>query len=335
MQAFLTIAAAFALIHAILTMAVAPRIFANQETYTGLFLFVALIMAIPFTRQNHHYSRRSSSVILSFWPIYLLAVALRIHTIILQDIRSLSLIAKVSFGMWMAAIGFGLIAYGFECLCPERPGKDGYQPVGDGEDNDSKEELFNESPMMAANMYSRLTFSWLTPMLQLGTKKFLGEEDMWTLPPSDSAESLGSRVAFTWARQQAIAKSPSSKKSKANLKIALAQAFGGPFAMAGFLKLIYDCLAFVQPQLLRMLLRFVESYRTEKPMPPAAGFGIAILMFVSANVGTAVLHQYFDRCFATSKLPSQLLLITLSYACPKRSSNSDLPEISHSQQRRA
>lgn len=307
----------------------APHIIANQSTYAALLFFIALVVAIPFTQQNHHYSRRSSSAILSFWPIYVLAVAVRVRTIILQDLKSNSTIAKIAFGTWLAAIAFGLAAYGFECLCPERPGKDGYQPVGDGEDDEVKEEIFKESPMLSANMYARLTFSWLTPMLQLGTKKFLGEEDMWSLPPSDSAESLGSRVAFTWARQQAIAKTPDSKKKKANLKIALVQAFGGPFAVAGVLKLIYDCLAFVQPQLLRMLLRFVESYRTETPMPPAAGFGIAILMFVSANVGTAVLHQYFDRCFSTSErddLSSLSLLIQRSYACSQRSCDPDLPK---------
>ncbi len=36
-------------------------------------------------------------------------------------------------------------------------------------------------------------------------------------------------------------------------------------------------------------------------MPPVAGFAIGIMMFVTANIGTAMLHQYFDRCFATSE----------------------------------
>jgi ATP-binding cassette subfamily C (CFTR/MRP) protein 1 len=125
---------------------------------------------------------------------------------------------------------------------------------------------------------------------------------MWSLPPTDSAESLSSRLHNSWQQQVSLAKS--GKKSKPNLKIAIFKAYGLPYVVAGILKAVYDSLSFLQPQLLRLLLSFVSSYGTDAPMPPVAGFGIAIAMFLAANAATALLHQYFDRCFSTSESAS-------------------------------
>lgn len=121
---------------------------------------------------------------------------------------------------------------------------------------------------------------------------------MWSLPQDDSAESLSNRISLAWERQRDLA--ASGKKSKPSLKIAIFQAYGKPYFVAGCLKGLYDMLSFLQPQILRLLLNWVSSYKTLNPMPPVAGYGIAILMFITANVATATLHQYFDRCFSTA-----------------------------------
>ena len=165
--------------------------------------------------------------------------------------------------------------------------------------------------------------------------QFLGEEDMWSLPPNDSAEALSNRLATSWQKQLDYVKA--GQKKKASLKIAIARAYGGPYLVAGILKATYDSISFLQPQLLRLLLRFVSSYGTDNPLPPVAGYGIAIMMFVSANVGTAMLHQYFDRCFATSRLPplpqgTPATDFMLSYAGQGRSGHLDLPKIAPTQQ---
>jgi hypothetical protein len=39
-------------------------------------------------------------------------------------------------------------------------------------------------PRIRANIYSRLTFGWLTPLMKEGNEKFLTEEDLWSLPVS-------------------------------------------------------------------------------------------------------------------------------------------------------
>lgn len=221
--------------------------------------------------------------------------------------------------LWLASIALGLVDFSLELFSPEKRWKKWRAPWSrrgkialeeEDEEDDSVNGLAGdntyegiESPVLVANIYERLSFSWLTPLLSLGTRKFLGEEDMWQLPPDDSAEALSNRLANAWQEQVQLVSD--GKKKKPSLKIAIAKAYGRVYFVAGVLKALYDAASFLQPQLLRLLLRFISSYGTDNPMPPAAGFAISILMFISANVATAMLHQYFDRCFSTSEYPSK------------------------------
>ncbi|WWC68420.1 uncharacterized protein I206_102347 [Kwoniella pini CBS 10737] len=297
-------------------------------------LLLAQLTFIHLTQLNHHTSRTSSTLILLFWPAYLLIFFIRLRTMILTGDLSSHLtstlagrliIARESF--WFLSLVVGLIGFLFELYSPEKRwkrfrapwSKKGKIALAEDEEDDEEEALDGvdsldgdgslyrngknengdvESPISTANIYERLTFSWLTPLLSLGTRKFLGEEDMWALPSEDSAESLSSRLTTSWQNQVDAVKD--GKKKKPSLTLAIIRAFGAPYFVAGLFKGCYDILNFLQPQLLRLLLSFVSSYGTDHPHPPVAGFAISILMFISANVATAILHQYFQRCFETT-----------------------------------
>jgi ABC-type multidrug transport system fused ATPase/permease subunit len=287
--------------------------------------FLATSASAYLTTLNHHTSRRSSTLVLIFWPAYALLSAVRIRTMIVTGDLDKSLPARVLAreSLWIISIAAGLVEFLLELFSPEKRYKkwrapwkrDGKIALDESDEEDETEDGLDglngggavygkneygepESPVLTANIYERLTFSWLTPMLSLGTRKFLGEEDMWSLPPTDSAESLSRRLAKTWQGQLDLVQQ--KKKSKPSLKMAIFKAYGGPYLIAGMLKAMYDALSFLQPQLLRLLLSYVSSYGTDHPMPPIAGYAIAGLMFISANVATATLHQYFDRCFSTT-----------------------------------
>ena len=81
--------------------------------------------------------------------------------------------------------------------------------------------------------------------------------------------------------------------------MALFASYGGPLAFAACLKLIQDCLAFLQPQLLRLFLSFISSYQSARlsgmseHLAPSAveGFSIATLMFLAAITQSIILHQ--------------------------------------------
>lgn len=71
--------------------------------------------------------------------------------------------------------------------------------------------------------------------------------------------------------------------------------------MAGLLKLAQDCLAFLQPQLLRWLLAYIARYQEARFDPSKheypglfEGFIIAFVMFTSATFQSVTLNQ---ACF--------------------------------------
>lgn len=131
----------------------------------------------------------------------------------------------------------------------------------------------------------------MSEMMHQGRNHTLDEQDLWELPKSDTAESLSNKLAYYWKLQL--------KKSSPSLTIAVLRAFGGPFILATFFKLTQDVLAFAQPQLLRRLLLFVDTYASDHPEAPFHGSVIAVGMFCVSVTQTAFLHQYFQRAFET------------------------------------
>ncbi|OBZ66416.1 Metal resistance protein YCF1 [Grifola frondosa] len=136
-----------------------------------------------------------------------------------------------------------------------------------------------------------LIHSWMSSLMKKGASEYITEGDLPSLLPQDESPALGRKL-----------KRQMSKHS--TLGFSLFLAYGGPYAFALILKLIQDCLAFLQPQLLRWLLTYISAYqnaRLDGTDGPSAveGFVIAIIMFIASMVQTVILHQYFQRCFET------------------------------------
>lgn len=68
--------------------------------------------------------------------------------------------------------------------------REGQIKLGDDE-SEGKEKEQPPCPRLRANIFSVLTFSWLTPMMKAGKDKYLTEEDLWSLPVSFSSPPSG------------------------------------------------------------------------------------------------------------------------------------------------
>ncbi|KAF9438262.1 hypothetical protein BGZ76_008903, partial [Entomortierella beljakovae] len=141
--------------------------------------------------------------------------------------------------------------------------------------------------------------------------------DLWRLRSKDHSKEISTVFEETWEKEL--------EKRSPSLVKALAIAFGGPFYLAGFWKLITDTLALLQPLLLRQMLLFVMSYRTEKPQPLYRGYGIASLMLLCSLSQTAFVHQYFHHCLRTG-MRVRAALITALYRKALRLSNTSRQE---------
>ena len=205
------------------------------------------------------------------------------------------------FVAFNTGLGLGVVEFILEYFVPKK--QSAYDALG-AED---------ECPYEYADIFSVLTFGWLTPMMRFGYKNYLTQDDLWNLRNRDTTRTTGELLQGAWDVEL--------EKKKPSLWIALARAFGGPYLRGAFIKTVSDSLAFVQPQLLRLLITFVDSYRPGRERQPAIrGVAIALAMFATSICQTAALHQYFQRAFETG-MRIKASLTSMIYAKSLRLSN--------------
>ncbi|KAJ2933863.1 hypothetical protein H1R20_g3220, partial [Candolleomyces eurysporus] len=236
---------------------------------------VALAFSILLTYLNHTRTRTSSTALLLFWPLYFLALGFWTRTIIDTRLSSFSTILIFK----AVTVGLSLLSFILECVGPEP----------DAVPDDKVEE----SPILTANIFSIWSFGWMTSLMRKGTKQFITEKDLPPLLEQDRSANLGRELK--------------SALEKHTLWKALFVAYGGPYAFAALLKVLQDCLAFLQPQLLRWFLSYISRYQEARfapeddpSRPPKfEGFAIAVIMCVASVVQTVCLNQYFQRTYET------------------------------------
>lgn len=146
--------------------------------------------------------------------------------------------------------------------------------------------------------------------MRKGTRQFITEHDLPPLLDNDKSANLGRDLSKALEKQYVVrlpwdqrVRTYSSNSSV--LWKALFVAYGGPYAVAAFLKVVQDGLAFLQPQLLRWFLAYISRYQEARFQPDEIrptkfeGFAITIAMGVAAVVQTVCLNQYFQRTFET------------------------------------
>lgn len=258
--------------------AVAPRDFRVWTTVLEI-LSLGVIFSVQWV--EHSRMRFPNGVVLFYWLFLIIASAVKLRSLISQQIYAKSMLYFVSY---CVGFGFSLAAFLVEWLWPRHSRGDGYEAIEEDE----------ECPVEYATVFSRLTFDWMTPLMRQGYKVFLTENDLWGLAKVDQTKNTGAAFDDAWESQ--LKRNPNAP----SLWIAIFRAYGGPYVVAAIFKVGNDISQYAQPQLLRLLIAFVSSYGPGKtPQPIIQGAAIALAMFGCAVFQTAMIHQYFQRTFET------------------------------------
>ncbi|KAF9906392.1 hypothetical protein EC991_000722 [Linnemannia zychae] len=197
-------------------------------------------------------------------------------------------------------------------------------------------------PELTANFFSRLTFSWVQPLMSIGSTRPLEKEDIWEMTERRRADYLSRLFREEWAKEMAKHKaslieeknkgadlgnsSGSNKDGKKNknkvytpkLWKALNRTFLWQFWSAGVLKVIGDSLQVFQPLVTRAILTFigtsVDNRRTGNEPPPPLWHGIlmAIGLYLMGLLASLALHQFWHRSTSTG-VGIRTVLITTIY----------------------
>ncbi|KAF9169153.1 hypothetical protein BGX21_010914 [Mortierella sp. AD011] len=194
-------------------------------------------------------------------------------------------------------------------------------------------------PEFTANFISRLTFTWVQPLMSLGSKRPLEKEDIWELTERRRAAYIATLFRECWAREVAKGKASlqalkddQGKISGADLEKALKDGkkvyrpklwrainntFLWQFWSGGVLKVIGDSLQVFQPLVTKAIITFVtesvydRAYGVEAP-PLWHGILMAIGLYIMGVCATLALHQFWQRSTGTG-VGIRTVLITTIY----------------------
>jgi len=242
--------------------------FGDFRVWTTAATIASLLVVFAIQWVEYSRLRSPNGVVLFYWLFLLIVLAVKLRSLVSQQLYVSNLPYFVTY-----SVGFGLAAVEFfvEWLWPKK--QSSYEALIDEE----------ECPAEYATVFSLLTFSWITPLMKYGHKQYLTEENLWGLVRKDRTSETGKAFEDAWEYELKNRKNPS-------LWIALFRAYGGPYVMAAFFKIGNDISAFTQPQLLRYLITWVDSYSPGKePEPIVKGAAIALAMFAVGVFQTAMI----------------------------------------------
>ncbi|XP_030512712.1 ABC transporter C family member 12-like isoform X9 [Rhodamnia argentea] len=141
-------------------------------------------------------------------------------------------------------------------------------------------------PERHVNIFSRIYFLWMTPLMLRGYKRPITEKDVWKLDSWDQTETLYKRFQKCWAKE--------SQRPKPWLLRALNSSLGGRFWLGGFFKIGTDLSRFAGPTLLNHLLQSMQ-----RGDPAWIGYIYAFSIFVGVLFGVLCEAQYFQNAYRT------------------------------------
>ncbi|XP_051876833.1 multidrug resistance-associated protein 1 isoform X2 [Pristis pectinata] len=276
-------------------------------------LGVTMLVAVFLIQYERLKGLQSSAILLIFWLLALVCAIPKLRSNIMASIYQEPLIdifREVTFYIYFALVVIEFIL----CCITDHP------PLFSEYVKDA-----NLCPELSASFLSKLTFWWFTGMTALGYKRPLQPEDLWSLNKKDESKKIVPQLVEEWEKECSKITKPkemmySPKKSrnsakkeqenadeaqvlilkkKGNLKPSLLKAlckvFGPYFMMSFVYKVIHDLLMFASPEILKLLLQFVNNDKA----PAWQGYFYAFLLFLCAFIQTLFLHQYFQICFVT------------------------------------
>nr|XP_020463909.1 multidrug resistance-associated protein 1-like [Monopterus albus] len=282
-----------------------------SPTLLGLTMLLAT-MIIQYERMK---GVQSSGVMLIYWLLALLCATVTFRSKILQALNQLVTVSVWRYTTFYIYYALLLVALFLSCLTDQLPLF--AQNVKDS----------NPCPEYGASFLSRITFWWISRMVITGYKRPLEEKDLWSLNPEDCSQKVVPQLVQRWKLQCQKVKSTeqktlysprpvphrdgkeapgveeseillvkTQKKTKEpSLFWALCLAFGPYFLISCLYKIIQDILMFVGPEILRLLIHYVN----DSTAPSWRGFFYTALLFTCTCVQSLILQKYFHICFVS------------------------------------
>ncbi|KAI1317459.1 hypothetical protein EDD11_008396 [Mortierella claussenii] len=214
----------------------------------------------------------------------------------------------------------------------------------------------NPSPEPRSNFFARVSFFWLLPLLNLGKKKTLRMDDLYSFHPkllsyplyltTKAKMEADEAIALQKIKDEAVIATQSvdiakinskskakavTKKSQINLMGTVMHTVGYSFLTAIVPRVLFLATQFVRPVLFSSLIAFTSSYSESAkrdgvvPQPAWVGFGLLIAVLSSSILSSLFDGQFQNICYSSS-LKARGVLVNLIYRKALRLSSTNKQE---------
>ncbi|XP_018907576.2 multidrug resistance-associated protein 1 isoform X5 [Bemisia tabaci] len=277
---------------------------ATVDEFTPLIKLITFIMAGIFVYANKTRGMRTSGFLFLLWLSLAICGVAQYRTLLRLALNKELMNPVYPFVSYMVYYPIVLALFILNFFADVPPKSFDYPPTN------------KPCPELAASFPSKLVFAWFEPFAKKGFERPLEVKDLWSMKDEDTARQIIPKFDKYW--RKTVAKQSNSaghkasflkrgasiqlesgdlskggKEGKASILPALCKAFGPTFVFGSLLKLMQDLLTFISPELLKLLINFIQ---TESELT-WRGYLYAFGLFFTATIQTIFLSQYFTRMF--------------------------------------
>ncbi|KAF9083250.1 hypothetical protein BGX23_011649 [Mortierella sp. AD031] len=273
-------------------------IYAPATMLSTICLILVWIVALVLNHFQHQQEFRSSDYIFSLYVFSLIGAAI--------NIRAMSLLFQTDQGQFKAFISFfGFLTTGFIVEAWPR-GRTQVQVQSQG------------GRYEKANLFSRISFHFLQPILRNGYKGPLSAMDIQGMMPHRiKTEYSHDLLNNRWQRAMTKAESRGKEPS---LFLTIMKTYSWGWIPIMIFRLAASSFTYVLPVLLNQILNFIESYSTEEPQPTSLGTILAFGMFFASVLSAFCIGQYYQTAINVG-VEIRTALIAMVYRKSLRLSN--------------
>eukprot|EP00095_Tigriopus_kingsejongensis_P005628 maker-scaffold335_size202896-snap-gene-1.27 protein:Tk05628 transcript:maker-scaffold335_size202896-snap-gene-1.27-mRNA-1 annotation:"multidrug resistance-associated protein 1 isoform x3" len=155
------------------------------------------------------------------------------------------------------------------------------------------ERLERPCPQITASYFSKLVYIWATPLLWKGYRNPLVPQDLWDVDPKLTSRGVVPGFDHHYKKTIMTARANNTKHS---IYPALFYTFGPTFFMGSAIKLVYDVLAMVAPQIMSLMIDYVAEFATQD-VPTWKGYFYGAVLLIVSMFQTVIQSQYFEKMF--------------------------------------
>ncbi|KAI1319685.1 Multidrug resistance-associated protein 1 [Mortierella claussenii] len=285
-------------------------------------LLAAWIFAVELNALENQDDSRSSTYIFAYYVVCVIGSAISIRTM-----HELGLGEESQFTSF--CVFFGAICAGF--IVEAWPRSSSFDRTNATESTtgavNTKQDAVNgwDKPTAydQSNLFSRLCFTFLDPVISKGYRRPLVDEDIGNMMPRQirtiHSYGLVSRIWSHRLQKHSLTKNISTSSTTPTITPKMPSLFwsilkaGGwswiPVILFAFTASIME---FLQPVLLDQILGFIKSYSTDQPQPTAFGIILSVGLFALA-LGTTIANGQFLQTSTNLGIELKSGLISMIY----------------------